>query len=243
MTDTETTEPEAVEPEDNTVDVLRTWGLSGQPSTWAQHTWVPLIETIRAANHGEVDAAAVQSILDATFPDAGYQAADIVLAHPPTGAFTATVTDMSVRVDLVDDADLGLPDENCMWDFGDWDVGGDNLNDAGGADYLYSGPGVYAVRCTIPVGGVLYTTNQDVTVGDVPAAEPAIDPAYAERPATVFSDPDEEPQAPPAEEEYDPGDHTVEEVLAYAAEHPDQADEIAAAEEAGKARVTILDKL
>jgi hypothetical protein len=41
-------------------------------------------------------------------------------------------------------------------------------------------------------------------------------------------------------EAYDPGDHTVAEVIAYAAEHPDQLDDIEAAETSGKARSTLL---
>jgi hypothetical protein len=42
---------------------------------------------------------------------------------------------------------------------------------------------------------------------------------------------------------YDPGEHTVAEVLAYVAEHPDQADQVRAAEQDGKARTTLLDAL
>lgn len=44
-------------------------------------------------------------------------------------------------------------------------------------------------------------------------------------------------------EGYDPGAHTVAEVLAYVAEHPDQADAVREAEEAGKQRITLLEAL
>ena len=42
---------------------------------------------------------------------------------------------------------------------------------------------------------------------------------------------------------YLPGEHTVAEVLAYVATHPDQRQSIYDAEEAGKARVTLLEQL
>lgn len=290
MTDT-STEPAAgeevpnVEAEDTTPLELRTWGLSGQPSTWALSTWEHAIETIRMANQGAADASAVQDALDAAFPDKGYQAADVMLAHPPTGAFTATVTDDSVRVDLAGDQDLGLPDEQVTWDFGD----GETVRDAGGWDHAYSAPGVYTVRLTVMAGGVAYTSTEDVTIGPVleaQEADPALDPqggltnpGVLGRDATVFDSETDElpntsvtpeqaaaqqaavdeaiavgtlrqepgaaplPQEAPSEVPYDPGDHTVDEVLAYAADHPDEAVAIAAAEEAGKGRVGILDRL
>ena len=42
---------------------------------------------------------------------------------------------------------------------------------------------------------------------------------------------------------YDPGDHTVAEVLAYVADHPEERDQVRAAEAAGKARTTLLTQL
>lgn len=44
-------------------------------------------------------------------------------------------------------------------------------------------------------------------------------------------------------EQYDPGAHTVDDVLAHAQEHPDELDALIGAEEVGKARVTLLEKL
>jgi len=42
---------------------------------------------------------------------------------------------------------------------------------------------------------------------------------------------------------YNPGDHTVDEVKGYVIEHADELDAIYAAEQAGKARSTLLDWL
>jgi len=52
-------------------------------------------------------------------------------------------------------------------------------------------------------------------------------------------------EEPPPEVQvgYDPGAHTVPEVEDFANEHPEQLEEIIAAEEAGKARVTLLSYL
>ena len=234
---------------------LRSWGLSGQPATWALSTWTSVIEVIRAANLGFADLTMVQAGLDARFPDAGYQASDVALEHPPDGefvAFASTEGDLSVRVDLDGDDHLGLPDENVAWDFGDGTV----VYDAGGWDHTYAEPGVYAIRLTEMVAGVAFTSTQDVTVGTPPEDEPVVDVAVAERPATVFeSDTDDLPndslprgeedvdELPSEPEAYDPGAHTVDEVLAYAEDHPDEVDQIIRAEEAGRNRVGILDHI
>jgi hypothetical protein len=45
-------------------------------------------------------------------------------------------------------------------------------------------------------------------------------------------------QAPAAQ--FDPGEHTVADVEAYLAKHPDQRDAVLAAEAAGKARATLV---
>jgi hypothetical protein len=60
--------------------------------------------------------------------------------------------------------------------------------------------------------------------------------------------PDEyDPNAPeqdhPLEVGYDPAAHTVTEVIGYVEDNPDQLDDVVAAEEAGKARVTLLTHL
>lgn len=47
-------------------------------------------------------------------------------------------------------------------------------------------------------------------------------------------------ERPAQPEQYDPRDYNVADALDYAAEHPDEIGAIRAAEEAGKARVTLL---
>jgi hypothetical protein len=47
------------------------------------------------------------------------------------------------------------------------------------------------------------------------------------------------PVRPPAAR-FDPGEHTVADVEAYIAKHPDQADAVLAAEKSGKARTTLV---
>lgn len=46
-----------------------------------------------------------------------------------------------------------------------------------------------------------------------------------------------------AGEPYDPGSHTTAEVLAYVDAHPDEADAVLAAEQAGKNRSTLVNQL
>lgn len=48
---------------------------------------------------------------------------------------------------------------------------------------------------------------------------------------------------PPVAGVFDPGDHTIAEVLDYLDAHPDELDAVQAAEEAGQARVTLLGEL
>ena len=72
-------------------------------------------------------------------------------------------------------------------------------------------------------------------------------PPYATFPGEARVPVETEPQhatreAPEAEEaeEFDPGEHTVDEVKDYVTEHPDEVDDVHAAEDEGKARVTLL---
>ena len=266
MTDEEVLELVAVEDEDLTEPTLRNWGLSGQPVSWAWSDWQPVVSAIRAVNTGFGDQAMVQSALDVVFPDAGYEAVNVCLAHPPSAEFTIAAGDIDpevdpnvddyidiIHVDLVDDEDLNLPNEQVTWDFGD---GTPTARDAFGWEHGYVSPGTYMVRCTIPVAGVLYTTTQPYTVGEPPEME-TLPVAYAERSATVFDDADNPPEEPPMGnafptepvnpsepengEPYDPGEHTVAEVKEYLADHPDETDVVLEAEEAGKARSGILE--
>jgi hypothetical protein len=56
-------------------------------------------------------------------------------------------------------------------------------------------------------------------------------------------DPNAPDQEHPLEVGYDPAAHTVTEVIGYVEDNPDQLDDVVAAEEAGKARVTLLTHL
>jgi len=254
-------ETENVEEEDTTELDLWTWGLSGQPATWALSSWTSLVQLIRAVNLGRADPSSVQDALDAAFPDGGYQAANVCLAHVPSGefAFGAGTSDdpdvdpdLVVRFDLAGDEDLMLPDEQVRWDFGD----GEFVYDAGGIDHVYAEAGTYDPRLTVMVAGTAFTSMQTVDVGNVaePTEDEPLNPGDRARPATVFESETDalpnnnapvtaEPVADESDGEYDPGAHTVDEVLAYVAEHPDESDAVYAAESAGKGRVTILDKL
>jgi hypothetical protein len=54
---------------------------------------------------------------------------------------------------------------------------------------------------------------------------------------------DEQPEVDPGSGPgggYDPGEHTVDDVLDYVDKHPDEADAVLAAEEAGKNRTTLV---
>jgi len=52
----------------------------------------------------------------------------------------------------------------------------------------------------------------------------------------------EKPDTEPVSASYDPGLHTVAEVLAYCEEHPEQADVVVKAEKSGQNRVSIVGK-
>jgi hypothetical protein len=305
------TEPTVAEADDTVPDDLRAWGLSGQPVDWAFVTWQPVIATLRTINRGELPVSALQPLLDATFPDADYDAADIALAHQPTATFSAAEGETSTEqtFTLTGDADLNLPGDNVQWDFGDGLVAVASPS----AEHDFLRPGTFHVTCSVAVAGMVTQTTQDVVVaGGAPPVLTSLDPEYVvnsgesltlrvlgsgfdESTVIVFNGGDEattfvsdsevttgvdpstssgqrtvpiqvrgagglsntlgfdfkglpaaEEEPPPPEPEvegYDPGEHTVDEVLAYAAEHPDEVNAIAAAEEAGKSRVTLLDKL
>jgi hypothetical protein len=206
---------EVVEPEDNTEAILRSWGLSGEPIHWAPVNYQPTIAAIRACNTGFGNFDAVQGMLDAGFPDMGYEATAVALAHPPSADFVIASGDIDpdvdpnveryleiIRVDLADDEDLDLPNELVSWDFGD---GTAPERDAYGYEHGYLAPGNYTVRCTMPVAGVIYTTAQTHTVGkpEEPVDLAALNPGVLGRDATVFeSETDDLPNdnAPPTDD-------------------------------------------
>jgi len=51
------------------------------------------------------------------------------------------------------------------------------------------------------------------------------------------------PEGGEGEEEYDPADHTVEEVLAYVGQNPNSKQAVLKAEKAGQNRVTLVEQL
>jgi len=170
----------------------------------------------------------VQSLLASSFPDRGYVAADIVLAHPPTGEPSirgAKGNEITLRVD--DDLPLGA--DHVSWDLGD---GTTERGTTVTHTYPYDSEDVtYTATATVAVGGVLFSGGVDVAV------------AASDPPVPALTETDEEPTETDEEGPYDPADHNVDDVLAYADEHPDEVDEIIAAEEAGKNRITLLEKL
>ena len=68
-------------------------------------------------------------------------------------------------------------------------------------------------------------------------------PSLVREPVSGDTTPPPDPGTEVPPQPYDPGAHTVAEVEAYVADHPDELDAITAAEEAGKARVTLLNAL
>lgn len=206
MTDTQ----EAVEVEDPVPAALYNYGLSGEPLRMAPTPWQSAVQAMRQANVGVLAVAAVQPILDVTFPDAGYQAADLCLASPPVGTYTFTAADQAVTF-TADDSDL--PAANVQWDFGD-------RTTAHGVqvEHSYQDPGLYTVTVSAAVAGSIWNSTQDIEVGDVT-------------------------DVVPLGEEFDPGEHTVDDVLTYADANPELVDRLIGMEEVGKARVTLLEKL
>lgn len=93
------------------------------------------------------------------------------------------------------------------------------------------------------LGGTAETVAQPEPA---PAADTPVEPEPATEPAPAEPEPATEPapaEPESAPEAYDPGAHTVDEVLAYAADHPDEVAAIITAEENGRNRVGILDKI
>lgn len=212
-------------------DDVRAWGLSGSPIDWAFLGWQPLVAALRSANRGEMPRAALQPLLDATFPDADYDVDQIALAHPPVGTFTVSADGLAVTYSLDGDSDLSLSADHVEWEFGD---GTAVVRSGLPVEHRYAVPGTYTAQVSVVVAGSVTATLQAVVVGEVVTPPP--DP----------EEPPPDPEEPPPEEEvdgYSPADHTVDEVLAYAVDNPDEVDAIVAAEETGKNRVTLLEAL
>jgi hypothetical protein len=167
----------ATDPDDDTELELRSWGLSGQPASWALSSWVTTIEVTRQANAGLVPLSAVQAVLDASFPGRGYLAENVALAHVPTGAFTWDDDGLAVTFNFDGDEDLDLPDECSEWDFGD---GTQEFRESVSTTHTYAHAGTYTARLTIRVGGINYTSTEDITLdGQVAPVLTSLEPAQA----------------------------------------------------------------
>ena len=107
----------------------------------------------------------------------------------------------------------GDPDERRDVDWGDGTVEEYVLSDAGDqvASHTYEVADTYTVTVADTAGNVL--TSAAVTVADPPAPDP---------------------------EAFDPDAHTVADVVAYLAEHSDDADRVLDVERAGRARTGII---
>jgi hypothetical protein len=106
----------------------------------------------------------------------------------------------------------------------------------------FSAPGTYTVTLTLngvaqaPITVKAVSGVAPKLTGDEEAPpEESLEPHEAATPPEEF--------IPEAEELYDPGDHTIEEVMAYATAHPDEVVDIYNDEVEGKARSTLLSQL
>jgi hypothetical protein len=86
-----------------------------------------------------------------------------------------------------------------------------------------------------PASGT-YTINVSPTAGVPREGEEAQEPQATQSQA-------QEERTPEVDVGYDPGAHTVHEVLTYAQEHPDQVQDLLDAEEAGRGRSTLISQL
>lgn len=89
-----------------------------------------------------------------------------------------------------------------------------------------------------PLGSFLFVGDTPATLGEIEwfVKQLPDGPESPRVPVTVVESLEGEPEP----EEYDPGAHTVAEVEAYIAEHPDERDAILQAEAAGKNRSSLV---
>lgn len=98
----------------------------------------------------------------------------------------------------------------------------------------------FAPESVAQAAGVDYEVDGDVDHPDQPFVEVATEPG---QPDPYVRAGDSESALPTSTEVevYDPADHTVQEVLDYLAEHPEQREAVIASEQSGKNRVTITE--
>jgi hypothetical protein len=131
-------------------------------------------------------------------------------------------------------------DEAVRWAWSDGEVDGDTGSAT--AVHEWSQPGLYVVTVTERGGG---RGSRPVGVGGVWSAGKGIPPVDWGDVADVVG-PSRKAAAGPvgtgseAVAVFDPGAHTIAEVLAYVDAHPSEAELVLAAEQTGKARVTLI---
>jgi hypothetical protein len=102
-------------------------------------------------------------------------------------------------------------------------------------------PETATVAGTVPVAVLDSVAGRSNSVGfDFTGAAPIGAP---EEPETEEPETEEPEPEPIPQEEFHPSDYTVDEVLDYVDDHPDEVDRLIGEEETGKARVTLLEKL
>lgn len=166
------------------------------------------------ANGERIDEPLVNSAVVGV-PYASPEAAD-AMGGLTVDEFTATATIAG-----------GDPDERRTLNWGDGSPEEEYvLSDSGGqvASHTYAAAGTYTVTAADSAGNMLTSDTVEI-----------VDPA-----------PPSGDDGPAPEEDkgtYEPGEHTVADVEAYVAEHPDERAAITVAERAGKNRSTLLEAL
>ena len=105
--------PQPMTPDDVLTQQLKSWGISGEPTSWAPNRWQSTIVAIRFANTGFGTEATVQGLLDSTFPLNKLKASDVCLSGVPSAVKIRSKRSgdrMGVSI-----PDLGLPPENVTW--------------------------------------------------------------------------------------------------------------------------------
>ena len=124
------------------------------------------------------------------------------------------------------------------------------INDTFSPVITFTGAGAKSVTLTVTGAGAgnnpyppagTYPISVTTVSGAAPQLlmAPGGDEEQAASPDEELPEDEESPEG----EAFDPGDHTIEEVMAYVDANPDEAHEVLEAEREGKARVTLLTQL
>jgi hypothetical protein len=151
-------EPDPADEDDILTAQLRSWGLSGEPVTWAPSKWHAAIVAIRAANTGFGTQATVDGLLDTTFPDNDLSASDICLTPPPDPTITPTLGQTPGTI-VLSVAATGVPPENV-----NWLVDGRDRYQGVSTPDLVLDLGDHEANSYVAVAGVVYTAEREGTV-------------------------------------------------------------------------------